>query len=149
MWDKVGACASAVCAVHCLLTGVALGLLSSLGFGFFGNVWVDVGFVAVAVLVGGVALWHGVKKHGSYIPALFYVAGLVLIFAAHFEDFSHGLPVHAAHRHHPLATVLSVAGGLCFVLFHVFNLRMQHSSNCTCPIHGGREHPNEGAPTAS
>ena len=147
--DKVGACASAICAVHCILTGVALGLLSSLGFGFFGNLWVDIGFVGVAVLVGGVALWHGVKRHGSYLPALFYIMGLVAILFAHFEDFSHGLPIHSEHGHSVLATVLSVAGGVCFVMFHVLNLRMQHSSDCTCPIHGHSGHPEQGAPKPS
>ncbi len=119
--------------MHCILSGVALGLLSSLGLGFFGNLWVDVAFVGIAVIVGAVALWHGVKKHGSPIPALFYVGGLVSILFAHFEDFSHGFPVHAEHQHGQVTTILSVIGGLCFVFFHVLNLRLQHSHrNPTC-----------------
>ena len=36
--DKLGACASAICAVHCLLTGIALGLLSVAGLGFMGSI---------------------------------------------------------------------------------------------------------------
>lgn len=130
--DRVGACASAICAVHCVLTGVALGLLSSLGLGFFGHLWVDIAFVLVAVVVGGVALWHGTRRHGSAIPALFYVAGLLCVALAHFEDFSHGLPVHAEHRHGIVTTVMSVIGGLCFVMFHILNLRLQHHRSCTC-----------------
>ncbi len=134
--DKVGACASAICAVHCVLTGVALGLLSSLGLGVFGNLWVDVAFVGIAVGVGALALWHGVKKHGSYIPALFYVGGLVCVIVAHFEDFSHGWPVHAEHHHGAITTLMSVLGGSCFVLFHVLNLRLQHTHSCQCgPVH--------------
>jgi hypothetical protein len=83
------------------------------------------------------------------LPALFYIAGLAAILFAHFEDFSHGLPVHSEHRHSGLTTALSVAGGLCFVMFHVLNLRMQHSSDCTCPIHADPGHPAKGAPKAS
>lgn len=131
--DKVGACASALCAVHCVLTGVALGLLSSLGFGFFGSFWVDVVFVLTAVIVGGVALRHGIGRHGSYVPAMFYVLGLIAVLVAHFEDFSHGWPVHRQHHHGTVPTVLSVIGGSCFVLFHVLNLRLQHRHDgCSC-----------------
>lgn len=134
VWDKVGACASAICAVHCVLTGVALGLLSSLGLGFFGSLWVDFAFVGIAVVVGAIAMWHGIRKHGSYIPALFYVGGLIAILVAHFEDFSHSAPVHAVHRHGAVTTVLSIMGGLCFVTFHILNLRLQHihDHKCTC-----------------
>lgn len=131
--DKVGACASALCAVHCVLTGVALGLLSSLGFGFFGSFWVDAIFVLTAVVVGAVALRHGIKRHGSYVPALFYILGLVAVVIAHFEDFSHGWPVHEHHHHGVLPTVMSVIGGLSFVMFHVLNLRLRH--RCTCCSH--------------
>jgi MerC mercury resistance protein len=131
-WDKLGACASAVCAVHCLLTGVALGLLSTLGFGFFGSPVVDGIFLTVAIAVGGIALWHGVRRHHSYIPALFYVAGILAIMASH---GSHLLQGHFEHRHSTLDTILSVVGGICFVLFHVMNLRMQHvheRGECSC-----------------
>lgn len=131
--DRVGACASAVCAVHCILTGVALGLLSSLGLGFFGSLWVDIVFVLTAVIVGAVALRHGIKRHGSFVPALFYVLGLIAIVVAHFEDFSHGWPVHQDHHHGSVPTVLSIIGGSCFVLFHVLNLRLQH--RCNCRVH--------------
>lgn len=122
-WDRLGAGASTVCAVHCVLTGVALGLLSSLGFGFFANPALDYAFIGLAVLVGAIALWHGVKRHGSYVPALFYVAGLGFVLAAHFEDLLHGSGVE--HRHGLVLSLLSAAGGLCFVLFHVLNLRLR------------------------
>lgn len=142
--DKIGAYSGAICAVHCILTGVALGLLSSLGFGFFGSIWVDLGFVLIAVIVGAVALRHGIVRHGSYRPALFYVAGLLAILLAHFEDFSHGMPIHVEHRHNTLTVALSVLGGACFVMFHVMNLRL--GNRCQCG-HSGR--PSENAPNPS
>ena len=134
--DKVGACASAICAVHCILTGVALGLLSSLGLGFVGNIWVDVGFLGIAIVVGAWAMIHGVRKHGSFVPALFYVTGLVAIVSAHYSEFTHGFPIHE-HQHSPAATWLSVLGGSCFVLFHILNLRLQHLHHQNCGCVGG------------
>jgi len=131
LWDKLGACASAVCAVHCVLTGVALSLLSALGLGFFGSPAVDGFFLTVAVLVGGIALWHGKRRHHSYVPGAFYVLGLVLLLVAHIDDFTG----HAGHNHGPLSTILSVAGGVSFVVFHILNLRMQRvheRGECSC-----------------
>ncbi|MBI3722145.1 MAG: MerC domain-containing protein, partial [Fimbriimonas ginsengisoli] len=61
--DKVGACASAVCAVHCLLTGLALGLLSVVGFGFLGSLTADIAFLGVALSVGLLAVFHGIRRH--------------------------------------------------------------------------------------
>ena len=124
VWDRVGTIASAVCAVHCLLTGVALGLLSYVGLGFFGSLAADLAFLGVAIVVAAFAIYHGAKKHHSYKPALIFVLGLVLISIGHF-GFS--------HRHGSMttwSTLFSVLGGFSFVLFHVVNYRLQR--NCRC-----------------
>ncbi|HZH97867.1 MAG TPA: MerC domain-containing protein [Fimbriimonadaceae bacterium] len=125
--DKVGACASAVCAVHCLLTGVALGLLSVMGFGFLGHPIVDLAFVALALLVGGFALRHGIRSHKSYIPAAFFVVGLLAIAAGHLSTI---FERSEGHSHGLGQTVLSVVGGSCLVLFHVLNWRLQKAKTC-------------------
>jgi hypothetical protein len=125
--DKVGACASAICAVHCLLTGVALGLLSVLGFGFLGHPLVDSLFVAIAVLVGAFALRHGIRCHRSYVPAAFFTIGLFAIAAAHLSGLGE---VAGRHSHGLQQTVLSVVGGGCLVLFHWLNLRLQKAKTC-------------------
>ena len=129
--DRIGAIASAVCAVHCLLTGVALGLLSYAGLGFMGSLTADIIFLTIAVTIAAVAIWHGVKKHHSYKPAMVFVFGLFCVMMGHFV-FPH---VHKAnqsglHLADILSTVFSVCGGLSFVLFHVLNLRMQHECGC-------------------
>lgn len=106
--------------------------MSALGFGFFGSPIVDGIFITIAVSVGGIALWHGVKRHHSYVPATFYILGLVALMGAHGEHLFTG-EKHTGHS--VLTTILSVAGGLCFVLFHVMNLRMQHKherGECSC-----------------
>jgi len=54
--DRIGAIASTICAVHCLLTGVAFGLLSVFGLGFIGSPEAEAGFIAFAVGVGSFTL---------------------------------------------------------------------------------------------
>ncbi|MGC8035329.1 MerC family mercury resistance protein, partial [Salmonella enterica] len=44
-YDRVGAYASTLCAIHCLITGVGLGLLSVMGLQFFGSAWVESLFI--------------------------------------------------------------------------------------------------------
>lgn len=131
-WDRLGAWASGLCAVHCLLTGVALGLLSVVGLGFMANPWVEIGFIGIAVVVGITAIVHGHRHHGSIVPAAIFVVGILLIAASHFV-FGHGHE-SALHKPHPSslwATATAVGGGTCLVLFHVVNQWLRHKS-CGC-----------------
>lgn len=125
--DRVGAYASAICAVHCLITGVALGLLSVVGLGFLGSPAAELGFFLVTVSIGSVALIHGHRKHHSIVPALIFVCGLGALLVSHF-GFGHG---HAGEGEQTTAgTFLNVVGGSSLVIFHILNQRLQH--RCTC-----------------
>lgn len=131
-YDKVGAVASAVCAVHCLLTGIALGLLSVAGLGFVGSLWTDIVFLVLVLSVGATAIIHGVRKHHSVVPAMIFVGGLLMFLIGHFA-FGHSHAAAAAEPWGPVRiaqVTLSVAGGLCIVLFHVVNIRMQKKCGC-------------------
>src|SRR5690349_19257729 len=86
--DKIGACASAICAVHCVLTGAALGLLSVAGLSFLNDPWVERGFLASTALLGAWAMRHGLKRHGSWVPSVFFLIGLALVVIKHFT-FGH------------------------------------------------------------
>lgn len=127
--DKLGALASAVCAVHCLLTGVALGLLSVAGLGFVGSLATDAVFLVVALTVGTAAIVHGIRKHHSAVPALIFVGGLAMFLMGHFA-FGHSHVEGPWSWQRTMQVALSVAGGLCIVLFHVVNLRLQKSCGC-------------------
>ncbi len=120
--DKIGAYASAICAVHCLLTGVALGLLSVVGLDFIGSTTSEVVFLSVAGVVGTTAVVHGIRKHGSFVPSLFFVGAIVCIVMSHFVF---------GHDHiNPVGTVFAVAGGLAMVAFHLLNQRFHHHCDC-------------------
>lgn len=119
--DKVGAIASAVCAVHCVLTGFALGLLSLLGLGFVGSGWTELVFVLLVIGLGSVGVVHGIRKHHSYIPGTLFAIGLLCLSVGHFA-FSHRGGVGSA--------LCSVLAGLFLIAFNVLNLRL--SSQCGC-----------------
>lgn len=126
--DKVGAYASAICAVHCVLTGVALGLLSVAGLEFLNSPIAEAGFFFTAVVVGTWALVHGIRRHHSVLPAAVFAFGMGSLLVSHFV-FGHGEPGKASIG----GTVFSVLGGTCLVTFHVLNQRLSHSCNtCDC-----------------
>lgn len=115
--------------MHCVLTGVFLSLLSTLGLGFFGSPAVDGFLMTIAIAVGAIALWHGHRRHHSLIPAGFYILGLVLLFASHAPHWGHD------HSHDHGINILSIAGGLSFITFHVMNLKLQRAherGECSC-----------------
>jgi len=129
--DRLGAYASAICAVHCLVTGVALGLLSYAGLGFMGSITTDIIFLTVAVGIASLAIFHGIKRHHSYKPAMVFVLGLTFVVLGHFVfRHEHKTANHPLDAVEVFSTIFSVGGGLCFVLFHVMNLRLQHTCGC-------------------
>lgn len=121
--DRVGACVSTLCAVHCLLTGLAMGILAVAGLEFLGNPWVEATFIILALSVGTWAMLHGIRRHHSYIPSMVFVTGLAMIVGSHFAGHD------SASR--PWGTVLAVCGGLSIASFHLLNQRLQHR-NCRC-----------------
>lgn len=124
--DKVGAYASAICAVHCVLTGLALGLLSVVGLGFIGSSVTEAIFFLITVGVGTAALVHGIRRHHSAVPASIFASGLFCLLVSHFV-FGHG---HGGEQQSVGGTVFSVMGGFSLVAFHILNRRLGH--NCGC-----------------
>lgn len=121
-WDKLGACASAVCAVHCMLTGFALGLLSVAGWGFLDSPLTDGLFITAAMILGTVAAIHGIRKHHSIAPSIVFILSLCCVVAGHFVV-----------RHHTLAsTIFNILGGTGLVGFHWLNLRLRKDGKCAC-----------------
>lgn len=121
--EKIGACASAICAVHCVLTGVALGLLSVAGLSFLREPWIEELFLASTAILGIWAMRHGLKRHGSWTPSAFFIVGLGLVVAKHFA-----LGHEAAGA---VPALLSLAGGASLMTFFVLNARLPHKA-CGC-----------------
>jgi hypothetical protein len=128
--DRIGAWASGICAVHCVLTGLAIGLLSALGLGFMADPLTDALFLGAALLIGGFAVWHGIRKHGSYFPSIVFAIGMALVFIGHF------VLGHSADGHESVvSSLLSAFGGLTLVAFHLLNYRLQQLRGCCHEAH--------------
>jgi len=142
--DRVGAWASAACAVHCLLTSVALGVLGVIGLDWLGSLTSEIAFFGTAIVVGSFAVFQGYHRHRSWIPALILACGLSMVVVSHFVlgggHAQHG--IEAGHAEAPwlkaLTTILSVGGGLTLVAFHITNARL---GSCRCGQVGCQARP--------
>jgi len=129
--------ASSICAVHCLLTGVAFGLLSVAGLGILGSEPAEWIFVVITISLGITALVHGVRKHHSLAPALIFSIGMICLLVSK-TAFDHGHPtgsIHLSDHMHPedyIHTALNVLAGICLVTFHVVNQRLQKNCGLHC-----------------
>ncbi|MBI5708295.1 MAG: MerC domain-containing protein [Armatimonadetes bacterium] len=127
-WERIGVCAGTLCAVHCVLTGLALGLLSVAGLGFLKSPLVEFAFIGTAALTGLWAIQHGVRRHHSWVPAIVFVSGLALIVGSHFV-FESGFGTTAFGS--GVGVAMAITGGLAVGAFHFVNRRMQHRG-CSC-----------------
>lgn len=127
-WDRIGVYASSACAVHCVLTGLAIGVLSSLGPSFFASEAMEYTFIGLAILAGSLAAWTGYRVHRKRYPVFILVIGFAMIIGKHFvfsaaHGYAHGDHYHSAD---PGAVLMSVFGGLCLVGYHVLNSVLKH-----------------------
>jgi len=75
--DRVGAVVGFLCALHCALVPLLLGVLPALGLGFLAGLALELALLAVAGVVAAVAVVHAVRRHrGRGV-----VGGLVVGFA--------------------------------------------------------------------
>lgn len=117
--DRIGFAASLLCAVHCALLPVLLGLVPALGLKIGGWVDFDQAFVVFASLLGATTLTLGYRRHRAFHAWMLLVPGLLLVWGASFT------PLHA----HGLAhTVMMTLGGLALAGAHLVNLRLTHAA---------------------
>jgi hypothetical protein len=108
--DRAGVLLSGLCLVHCLL---GLVIVSALGLG--GGVLLApevhrIG-LALAVLIGLIALGAGFVRHGAPLPLVLGAAGLALMGAA------------LAVGHGPGEALLTICGVALVASAHLWNLR--------------------------
>lgn len=107
--DQLGSVASLACAVHCALTGLALGVLSSAGLGFVGSHSLELFFIGSTIALGIWAFITGFRTHRQWQPALFFGCGLAMIYLAHATE---------------PGWIFSVFGGAFLIIFHWVNQKM-------------------------
>ena len=109
-FDRVGIILSGLCALHCVATLVLVAVLG-LGGGFLLNPALHRIGLALAILVGGIALGLGVSRHGRREPLLIGGAGLCLMSLALITG------------HGPAEAALTIAGVSLVAFAHWRNVR--------------------------
>ena len=109
-FDRVGILLSGLCAVHCLAT---LGLVAVLGLGggFLLNPAIHRIGLALAIVVGAIALGLGITRHGRREPLMIGGAGLSLMALALITG------------HGPAEAALTIAGVTLLAFAHWRNVR--------------------------
>jgi hypothetical protein len=78
--DLMGASASIVCAAHCAVVALALGLMPVLGF--MANPWIDIAFLIATLAIGVASLVPSWLHHNQRRPLVFFGVGVaILVFA--------------------------------------------------------------------
>jgi hypothetical protein len=111
--DRAGVLLSGLCAVHCVLGVVLVGVLGLGGQVLLAPEIHRVG-LALAVVIGFISLGFGVRRHGRIEPLLLGGAGLALMTGGLFVG--HGLP----------EAVLTIGGVSLVAAAHIRNLRGRH-----------------------
>ncbi|MGH8125538.1 MAG: MerC domain-containing protein [Rhodanobacteraceae bacterium] len=115
--DRIGATASLLCAVHCVLLPFVLALLPLLGLEFLAGHTFERVFVACAAALASASILTGYRRHRKR-QALFLMApGIVLLVFG----VAINLDVHVV-----IHTVSVVSGGLLVASAHVTNLLLSH-----------------------
>ncbi len=109
--DRLAIGLSGLCALHCLATAVAVGLLSSVASLLEAPI-IHEGGLAVAMLLGALALGHGARQHGMMLPVA--IGGLGLGVMAGSLSLPHGQPGEVAY---------SILGVLLLAFGHELNRR--------------------------
>lgn len=111
--DRLGMATSTLCAIHCAATALMMGALSAIGAGALGHPLVEAAFLTASVGLGAVSLGHALRRHRSWRPALWFVAGLILL-----------LVVRPAAEGPVFEVAVVMAGALCVVRAHWQNARL-------------------------
>lgn len=88
--DRIGAVASSLCAVHCLVCALLPVAFSALGLGFLAGHYAEWAFTAIAIAFAVGALVLGWRRHRSGLLVL-GISGLIA---------SRGLEMQSAHHAH-------------------------------------------------
>lgn len=119
--DRVGATASLLCAVHCMLLPFVLALLPLIGLEFLaGHVFERI-FVACAAVLASASLITAYRRHHKPHALFLMVPGILLLL------FGVAIDINA---HIVLHTASVVTGGLLVASAHITNLVLAHRHPC-------------------
>ena len=79
-WDAIGITSSLACAIHCAILPLFITSLPLFGINIIHHTGFEYGMIALAFVIGTIALYHGKKKHHhSFIPFILFFVGIILL----------------------------------------------------------------------
>lgn len=124
--DRVGATASLLCAVHCVLLPFVLALLPLIGLGFLAGHTFERVFVACAAALASASILTAYRRHRKPQALFLMVPGIVLLVFGVAIDINAHVLIHTASV---------VSGGVLVASAHITNLVLayrHHRDACTC-----------------
>lgn len=120
--DKVGATASSLCAIHCMIMPFIITILPLLGLGFLSSEWVEWTLFGLSAIIGISSLCLGYRKHKNRIAPIILTIGLAFLGLGRYaHEHSWGIK----------GIALLVIGGFTIAASHWVNHRL--CSTChTC-----------------
>lgn len=119
--DRVGATASLLCAVHCMLLPFVLALLPLIGLEFLAGHTFERVFVACAAALAGTSIITAYRRHRRPHALYLMAPGIALLVFGIIIDIDQHIVIHTASV---------VTGGLLVASAHVTNLVLSHRHHC-------------------
>lgn len=121
--DRVGATASLLCAVHCMLLPFVLALLPLIGLEFLAGHTFERIFVACAAALASASILVAYRRHRHPQALFLMIPGIALLVLGVAIDINAHVVIH---------TVSVVTGGLLVASAHVTNLVLAHRHTASC-----------------
>lgn len=84
-WNALGVSAAVACAIHCALLPLFISTLPLFGVNLLDNIYFEAGMILTALVIGGLTLFHGYRKHHhKLLPLYLFIAGMVILIIKHF-----------------------------------------------------------------
>ncbi len=115
--DRIGATASLLCAVHCVLLPFVLALLPLIGLEFLAGHTFERIFVACAAVLASASLITAYRRHRKPHALFLMVPGIMLLVFGIAIDLDVHVLIH---------TLCVVSGGLLVASAHITNLVLAH-----------------------
>lgn len=115
--DRIGATASLLCAVHCMLLPFVLAMLPLIGLEFLAGHTFERIFVACAAILASASLVTAYRRHRRPHALFLMVPGILLLLFGIAVDIDAHVVLH---------TIAVVCGGLLVACAHVTNLVLAH-----------------------
>ena len=117
-YDRLGATAATLCAIHCAGLPLAMAFLPALGLEFLASHAFEGFFLAFTSLFAALSVGHSLRAHGRFFAWRFLLPGLLLLFTERF--------VPAIHDHPMLHALVMTLAGTLVAVAHLLNLRLAH-----------------------